>query len=353
MIKAHAPGKLVIVGEYAVLHGAPALAVAVDARVRVHIEGLAGATGELITGSGESAPFSWHADGTVNWLAEPPGPNGRPLQAVLATLGSAGLLSRSGELPAARISISSSEFQQPGAPGQPPVKLGLGSSAAVIVALLAALLRHLSVKLPGQASLLELCMEAHRRLQGGMGSGIDVAASLLGGVIAREAGAQDQARPQIQPVAWPRGLQLLALWTGQGASTTDLLRRFESWQLHAPQAFAAQLERLQTVAVVCLAGWRANDSGKLLSALRNYDEALRQLDEAAGIGIYTPAHERLRMLSHEHGLVYKPSGAGGGDFGIALGTDRAAMAALAVAAAAAGYRPLELPLCAPGLAASG
>jgi phosphomevalonate kinase len=342
MIEARAPGKLVLVGEYAVLHGAAAIAVAVDVRAEVLLERQGGPGSELVTGPGNAAPFRWAGDGQVHWEGGHPGPNGRPLEAVLAALAAAGHLPRAGDLPACRIRISSTEFQREA--GGHQVKLGLGSSAAVTVALLGALLRLAGGVPVERRGLLGLAMDAHRRLQGGRGSGIDVAAALFGGVVGRS--------DRVQPLPWPRGLHLAALWTGVAASTPELLHHFEHWQQRAPQAFAAQMERMRSIAALALAGWQAGDVQRLLAAVSAYDGALFQLDQAASIGIYTPAHLRLRELCREHGLACKPSGAGGGDFGIALGSSRAAMDRLRARCEAEGIYVLDRPLCAPGLAIS-
>lgn len=342
MIEARAPGKLVLVGEYAVLHGAAAIAVAVDVRAEVQVERQGASLSELVTGPGAPAAFRWAGDGRLHWAAGHPGPYGRPLEAVLAALAAAGHLPRAADLPACRIRISSDEFQRES--GGRRVKLGLGSSAAVTVALLGALLRLAGGAPVERRALLGLAMEAHRRLQGGRGSGIDVATALLGGVVGRSDG--------VQPLPWLRGLHLAALWTGSAASTPELLHRFEQWQLRAPQAFAAQMERMRSISAMALAGWQADDAQRVLSTVGAYDDALRQLDQAAGIGIYTNPHLRLRELCREHGLVYKPSGAGGGDFGLALGSSRAAIDRLQERCEAEGIYVLDQPLCPPGLAVS-
>jgi phosphomevalonate kinase len=171
-----------------------------------------------------------------------------------------------------------------------------------------------------------------------------VAAALLGGVVGRN--------DSVQPLPWLRGLHLAALWTGSAASTPELLLRFERWQQRAPEAFAAQMERMRSVAAMALAGWQAGDAQRVLTAVTAYDDALRQLDQAAGIGIYTTVHLRLRELCREYGLAYKPSGAGGGDFGIALGSSPTAMDRLKQRCEAEGIYVLDRPLCPPGLAVS-
>lgn len=342
MIEARAPGKLVLAGEYAVLHGAAAIAVAVDVRAEVLVERHGGPASELVTGPGGPAAFRWAGDAQPHWEAGHPGPNGRPLEAVLATLAAAGHLPRAADLPACRIRISSAEFQREA--GGSRVKLGLGSSAAVTVALLGAMLRLAGGAPVERRALLGLAMDAHRRLQGGRGSGIDVATALFGGVVGRN--------DAVQPLPWPRGLHLAALWTGSAASTPELLHRFELWQRHDPPAFAAQMERMRSVAAMALAAWQAGDVQRVLAAVTAYDQALGQLDQAAGIGIYANGHLRLRELCRELGLAYKPSGAGGGDFGIALGSSRALIDQLRARCEAEGIYVLDRPLCPPGLAVS-
>ncbi|MCC5793837.1 MAG: hypothetical protein JJT85_03775 [Chromatiales bacterium] len=344
MPEADAPGKLVISGEYAVLHGAAALAVAVDARVRVRLFRLKAGPSELAAGDAPEACFCCAADGSLQWVGESPGPNGGPLESVLAALAASGQLSAAEALPACRVEIRSESFQTTLADGTRS-KLGLGSSAAVTVALTGALLALLGRRLPPQG-MLALCLDAHRRLQGGLGSGIDVAASLHGGVVARDVSGG------ILPVSWPDPLRMLAIWTGAGASTTMLVGRYEAWQQREPGAFSAHLGRMKATAERVQQAWRAARLGALLPALADYDAALLQLDEAAGIGIYTPEHRRLRELARAQGLVYKPSGAGGGDFGVVFGADPQALGRLRAQCAAEGLVTMDVPPCGRGLTVS-
>jgi mevalonate kinase len=111
--------------------------------------------------------------------------------------------------------------------------------------------------------------------------------------------------------------------------------------------------RLGANAGQAVAAWQAEDLSGLFSAITGYESGLRQLDEAAGIGIFSPVHERLRAIALKHGAVYKPSGAGGGDFGIALTDSRTVEKALRAGYADAGFAVLDAPLCAPGLSVRG
>jgi len=113
------------------------------------------------------------------------------------------------------------------------------------------------------------------------------------------------------------------------------------------------MERLGANAGQAVAAWRAEDLSGLFSAITGYESGLRRLDAAAGIGIFSPSHERLREIALKHGAVYKPSGAGGGDFGIALTDSRTVAQALRTGYAAAGIAVLAAELCAPGLSVRG
>src|SRR5699024_8097262 len=101
-------------------------------------------------------------------------------------------------------------------------KLGLGSSAAVAAALTQALTVAAGVSLTREA-LATLAIAAHRSAQNGTGSGGDVAASIFGGVISY---IRDQAP---EPLAWPESLAGLAVITGSGASTPDMVARVRAY----------------------------------------------------------------------------------------------------------------------------
>lgn len=356
LIEAQAPGKLVIAGEYAVLEGAPGLAVAVDVRASARITSVAGPGNQLVVpDTGESFRFRWVPGSGPRWEGNSPGAFGLPLEACAEIMTARGLLPRASELPACQIELATAAFHQIGNDGQ-RVKLGLGSSAAIVVALTGALLRLAGGPALSRQELIAICCEAHRRLQGGSGSGIDVATAITGGAVAIDFSCQSgpEARvPQAHPVSWPRRLCLVAVWSGQSASTPAMLGRLWAFRERDALRFASHMERLGANAGQAAAAWRAEDLSGLLSAITGYESGLRQLDEAAGIGIFSPAHERLRAIALKHGAVYKPSGAGGGDFGIALTDSRTVEQALRAGYAAAGFAVLDAELCAPGVSVRG
>ena len=348
VIEARAPGKLVIVGEYAVLYGAPGIAVAVDACALATLEARPGQDSELLVPD-TGARFGFHQDaaGRPAWEAPSPGPLALPLESCIATLIAHGLLPHSGELPACRIGLDTAGVQGRAASGQ-RIKLGLGSSAAITVALMGALLQFVRAAPQSHEKLCVLCLEAHRRLQGGSGSGIDVLTALAGGVISLDFSPGSDI-PRETSLSWPSELHMLAVWSGRSASTPAMLNRLHSYGEQQPAACASHMARLRKIAGQTVSAWRASETGAVLASLDSYAAALRDLDEDAGIGIYGGGHAAMREIALAHGATYKPSGAGGGDFGIAMTASREALAALQKDFTAGGYLCREAAPCAPGL----
>jgi phosphomevalonate kinase len=229
------PGNLLLLGEYAVTEeGGLGLALAVDRRVVVDVQPcprlvVEGRWGEeavqwtvetpegspLINGIVETWREQLHARGPCLPEEETPKPSGR-LD------------------PAARIVVDSSAFFAGGR------KSGFGSSAAVTVALTCTLL-HLSgfsgSKLLQCAARLALL--AHRRVQGGRGSGYDVYASLYGGFGCLVGGAEPSW--QAVQLSW---LPPLYLFAGPaGVSTPISLQHYERWKSRDPAGWRSFLER--------------------------------------------------------------------------------------------------------------
>ncbi len=351
VIEARAPGKLVIVGEYAVLHGAPGISVAVDVCALARLEPITGRDSALcISGSGERFGFHWNVAARPHWAGPSPGALGLPLESCIATLGAHGLLPQPEDLPACRIELDTTAFHGTDATGQ-RIKLGLGSSAAVLVALMGALLKFVRAAPLPQDQLIALCCAAHRHLQGGIGSGIDVATAVAGGVISVDFAPTSDV-PHANPLMWPRELHMLAVWSGISASTPAMLGRLQTWREQHAAACAAYMAQLSAISAQAVTAWRRENTGAVLEALDGYASALRNLDQAAGIGIYSDRHAVLRDIALAHGAVYKSSGAGGGDFGIALSTSQQVQAALRQAYTAGGYMCLAAGLCPPGLQVS-
>ena len=172
-----APGKVVLLGEYAVLDGAPALVAAVDRGVGC----------EALSG-----PMA---------IETPPGADDRFVRPALEAAGA----------PAARYRF----FAQP--PPTTRSKPGLGSSAAAtVVAYLAG--RAMAGVVAGPADVHQAALEVHHRVQGS-GSGIDVAAASWGGVVR----LQGQVVTRLPPV------DITIAFSGTSARTGPRVEQYLAW----------------------------------------------------------------------------------------------------------------------------
>lgn len=303
-----APGKLYLLGEYAVLEGAPALLTAVDRRVTVTFA-------ESESGWSLTAPelsIQRLALGAHAALPEElDGDTRRQLALFHEVRSATGTLATDER--AFHIVIGSSQFFQGGH------KLGLGSSAAVAVALTAAFAASKGVTL-APAELFALAASAHSASQGGKGSGGDIAASVYGGLILYTPGSVPA------PVVWPVELELFAVITGDGSSTVDLVSRVSHFATRQPAAHRQDLHRLAVLAGRTEKALATADT--FLALADEYFRGIEVLDAHAQAGIVTKRHRELRKIATASGAVFKTSGAGGGDLGLVFAkldsTDRLA-----------------------------
>jgi mevalonate kinase len=340
VVHASAPGKLFLLGEYAVLHGAPALLTAVDRRVSVSITdsddarwhlrtlGLADATGSIVLGAHGVIPGDVDAR-TRERL--------RVFDAVRETV--AGAVPGLGDR-ALSIDIDSTAFfAQAGTAGEAH-KLGLGSSAAVATALTAALSTAAGVSL-GPEDIRTLATTAHRAAQHGTGSGGDVATSSYGGLV-----SYVRDTPPT-PLAWPEELSLLVVSTGTGSSTTELVGRVKDYARTDADGHRDDIDRLATLAAHAEDALRAPQ--EFLRLAEAYFEALLTLDEHCAAGIVSEHHRALHALAAQYGGAFKTSGAGGGDVGLVFAPAGAAIEELRTAFAQAGAQAVPLGFGANGV----
>ncbi len=316
-VRASAPGKVILLGEYAVLFGAPALVMAVDRCAKVEI------LPSERPGIEVTAPEVWPdpvriavlQSGVIGWPVDD-----AALQAAFALVAEILLgLWQEGLLPssmACSIRIDTSELFHRSAVGQS--KLGLGSSAALTVALASALTAfsgHAS-RLDDRASWHRRLFRLHRGFQAGRGSGIDIAASLYGGTLCYRL---ENDEPQVEAARWPVDLRRTMIWTGSSASTSSFLAQLDAWRDREPVNSRLLLDDLMAMA---RRGADAAASGatavELLHCCQAFVTALQQFSAASKIPVLSEKHLRILNLVVSAGAVYKPCGAGGGDLGMAL-----------------------------------
>ena len=337
-VVASAPGKLVLLGEYAVLEGAPALVLAVNRRARVTLSDGVDDAWEIVSPTlhlnarlrlrHDKVEWLGHAPAELDWVAM-----------LLARLPQAA------GLPPCRIELDSAPFYFERVHSEQTAartKLGLGSSAALTVALLGAL--HAQANSPPPT--LDEAIRAHRAIQHGQGSGIDVAAALSGGLTRFVLGAHE---PRTLALSWPDGLRWCCVYSGRSASTRTMLATVAAWHEREPAAFAQRTHELATISSRGVDAIAAHDAAAFLTTLHDYAQALAGFGEAAGTDIASREHRALGTIAADCGCVYKSCGAGGGDVGVTFAVEDERLWEFASRATQSGFAVIELETDPQGL----
>jgi phosphomevalonate kinase len=301
-VKARAPGKLVLSGAYAVLEGAPAIVTAVDRFVEADTS--------------------------------------RPAERVTPEVQAA-------------LAGGAAPYFDASALREGDRKLGLGSSAAILVASLAAVTLARRAESGGSPPLSDHELEsavflpalaAHARAQGG-GSGIDVAAAARGGTLIYTRGA---GVPELRSVALPAGLQVESWWSGEPAVTSSLVGLVRAFAARDAARYAALLGAQAAASRAAEHALRTADASGFIAALGAQGRALRALGEAAGANIVTISAAALAAEAEQERGAALPSGAGGGDVLIFVGLSPSSLRFRELAARHS-YRLVPLTLGARGV----
>ncbi|HEL1549431.1 phosphomevalonate kinase [Streptococcus suis] len=348
------PGKLFLAGEYAVVEaGYPAVIAALDQYLTVTIE--TSDHGLLHSSQQADLYLTWERqEGVVHVQGDHP-------YALIETAMQVTeeYLTAKGYTCQAAYSLavqSDLDDQTSGA------KYGLGSSGAVTVATVRALLTYYGHR-PDALLTYKLAALSQTKL-GMTGSFGDLAASSFGGLIAYHSlnrswllgkmaelslldlVESDWQGLSISPIQLPEGLDLLVGWTGSAASTDRLVSQMESQksqaekeQVHS-QFLADSKTCVEQLIVACQTGNRT----VARQAIAQNRKLLQDFARGMGLVIETPQLSQLCDLAQTYGAVAKSSGAGGGDCGICLVDSTEQKVAIEKAWQQAGILPLQLKI---------
>lgn len=303
-----APGKMMIAGEYAVLHGAEALVAAVDRRAYARFDSSA-----ATTLSREAAAAFAEARKSTGPTAVAEG-----------------------------FTVDTASMQMSG------TKLGLGSSAAAAAAAAGLAFAEQGIDIEsaeGRARTLDAALRGHRAISP-RGSGADVAASVLGGFVRfRKLGDTVETHP----VAWPTGLIARVVWTGKAARTSDYIAKVDALAERDAAQHRAVMANLGNEADRFVAAVLAADSADVIESTAAYGEAMAALGRAAGADIVDETLARVATLAAQVGGAAKPSGAGGGDVALVLLPDSDAEAKFVRLCSEERFSVLSIDWGAPGV----
>lgn len=279
--RATAPGSLMMMGEHAVLHGKRALVCAVDQYIRVTLEPRTDSRVRIVSALGE--------DQAEIGRIEPRA----PFTFIWAVLQEAGI-----DLPGGCTLTVESDFSH---------QVGLGSSAAVTVAVCAVLDAWRGRALDPVA-LQQRATRLIRSVQG-RGSGADAAASVMGGMVAYrvEPYRMDSLRAT-HPIS--------VVYCGYKKPTAEVIRKIEQERQARPALFDGffyEIDECVRTAIdaICRDDWREfgacmNQNHALMRAIGVSDATLEQIVEA---------------MRRDPGILgAKISGSGLGDCVLGLGT---------------------------------
>lgn len=279
-LRASAPGSLMLMGEYAVLDGKPAISCAINQRIIVTLSQRYDENVEI-----HSALLGSYSTTMTDLTIKP------PFQFVLGVLKHfEGRIKRGFD-----IEITS-EFSD---------QVGLGSSAAVTVATLAAIISSMGVRMSA-IDLIRQGRQIVRSIQG-MGSGADIAAAVHGGVVSYQAKPLSAEKLSIKP-------PITVLYCGYKTKTVDAIK-------HVEKKFAAHSNLLRALyasigqcSLDALQALRKEDWQRFANIM-NIQQGLME-----SLGVSTPLIQEmicdLRSQSKVQGA--KISGSGMGDCVIGL-----------------------------------
>ncbi|GEK90503.1 phosphomevalonate kinase [Alkalibacterium kapii] len=320
-----APGKLYIAGEYAVVEsGYPAVIVSVDRFITVSVSPSNEHFGKVLSASLSQTPLKWRRNNdrmnleTFNEKAD----------ILLKTLEITErfLKEQKITLPYYDVHIKSDLDSADG------LKYGLGSSGAVTVATILAVLHSVEFEL-NDDKLFKLAAVVHTSLRkkGSLG---DLAAAVYTGWLAYASPDRKWISDQLNESTlslliekpWPKlnierlnppvSMELLVGWTGQPASTESFVTSFQKDQKTI--SYQTFLNESKAIVLELITGLKTNDRDKIKRAVDINRGLLLTMSQTNHFVLETPQLSLLNDIAGKHGAASKTSGAGGGDCGIAF-----------------------------------
>ncbi|MBN1501985.1 phosphomevalonate kinase [Candidatus Woesearchaeota archaeon] len=330
MIKVSAPGKLIMAGEWAVLEkGNPAIVAAINRSVFVEIYESKETVIDICIEDFKIKNFkAAFKNNQLTFLKRLCQEEIKQLSIVKSTIET--VLNYINNYKPFKIKTYSQETIINGD------KIGFGSSAAASVAIVSALLRFYGIG-TSKERIFKLAAISHYLAQSKIGSGVDVAASTYGSIIIYKRFDDKWLLKQIDgkkslneivEVKWPelcveqlkipKDFNLLVGWTGESASTSDMVKRMYGWKKRNREGYFRIINNISGLVKELLKNFKEDNKEKIIELLRKNESYLRELGQKSGVNIETEKLRELSEIADNNGGAGKLSGAGGGDCGIAI-----------------------------------
>ncbi len=286
MTELQIPGKVMLSGEYAVLHGGTAVMAPVPCYLLLKESDS--------RDSSEYPRVVKHAlELRIDEISDFESKNGMP-----------------------GIELDNSQFLSVDSEGN-KLKLGLGLSAAEAVGTIA--LRFERAGLPWEDNrdkIIKYAFKAHNLAQGGFGSGADIAACAFAHPIKFRKTEEKLHVEPIEADLREYKLPLKLAWTGMPSNTRNMVVAFENW---AKSGDRDLLKRFIASADDLANAWFRQPLDELFEKIDDFSWHLRQISKSADLPLYLPIHDELEEWARINGGRAKPTGAGGGDMILIIG----------------------------------
>lgn len=314
-IFSRAPGKLVYIGDYAVLEGAPAIVSAVNRYAQVRLKKRKNTPFRIHSPTLHLKNLEFRIKGQNKIYFEFPlsSSDRRKLQLFINIFEYLmSVLPDKIEINPLEITLDTDHFFI----NNKNQKLGLGSSAALTVAIILGLLHiYRDETKPDRQLIYELADQIHFNVQGGKGSGIDIAASSFGGILKFHKDPSSK-HSEILPLTPLPNLKILPVWSGYSTSTSQMIEKVYYLKKEEPKIFSQTMDKLMETTSIACEAFMSNKLSHFLEMINEYFAHLKTLGEKSQADIISEVHQRISEIVHKCGGCYKPSGAGGGDLGL-------------------------------------
>ena len=198
------------------------------------------------------------------------------------------------------------------------VKMGIGSSGAATASLLD-LIRQ--IKEPSSDQLHDpyqrflLTRNIHRKVQGGLGSGADVAISTFGGLLRFSLSSNPLLNdPKLSPLTTHTKLpRTFGIWRhGKSTSTIQSLKQVQAWKQYNLSQYQ---NHMNAIAEAADHAYQQLYLGQVswVECIEKGGKAIRDFGQAVNLPLWTKLHDEWSEQLAPFSAQIKPTGAGGDD----------------------------------------
>jgi len=215
-------------------------------------------------------------------------------------------------------------------------KEGSGTSSALTLGLIKGILKFYKIK--NKRKILKLSLISHFLAQGEIGSGVDVATSLYGGVIFYKRFKKEWLKENLKKLSlkeiiskkWP-GLYVKRLnfpskvyflfgFSKKRIPTIEIIKKVKKLKKGTQKSLEATLKEIGYVVRKLSYFWKKESPQKILELLQKNASLLKKIEKETKIKIFTSLFKKAQKIAQDKICAIKTSGWGGGDviFGVFL-----------------------------------